>query len=89
MRGTVKDTLGLVNHDIVFGDVVVSPGELVDGDDDGIDVAPRGKLEAVLAVTCRRVEKEIEKTSVLKQGVSSVEFNKLDQVFQRLDLVEE
>jgi 4-hydroxy-4-methyl-2-oxoglutarate aldolase len=89
MRGTVKDTLGLVNHDIVFGDVVVSPGDLVVGDEDGIVVVPRGKLEAVLAATRRRVEKEIEKTAVLKQGVSSVEFNKLDQVFKRLDLVEE
>ena len=89
MRGTAKDTLGLVNHDIVFGDVVVSPGDLVVGDEDGIVVVPREKLEDVLAATRRRVEKEIEKTAVLKQGISSVEFNKLDQVFQRLDLVEQ
>ena len=88
MRGTAKDTLGLVNHDIVFGDVVVSPGDLVVGDEDGIVVVPREKLEDVLAATRRRVEKEIEKMAVLKQGISSVEFNKLDQVFQRLDLVE-
>lgn len=89
MRGTVKDTLGLVNHDIVFGDVVVSPGDLVVGDGDGIVVVPRAKLEDVLAATRRRVEKETEKTAVLQEGISSVEFNKLDQVFQRLGLVEE
>jgi 4-hydroxy-4-methyl-2-oxoglutarate aldolase len=89
MRGTVKDTLGLVNHDIVFGDVVVSPGDLVVGDEDGIVVVPREKLEDVLAATRRRVEKEIEKTAVLQEGMSSVEFNKLDQVFERLGLVEE
>lgn len=89
MRGTVKDTLGVVNHNIVFGDVVVSPGDLVVGDDDGIVVVPQAKLEDVLEATRRRVEKEIEKTAVLQEGISSVEFNKLDQVFQRLGLVEE
>lgn len=89
MRGTVKDTLGLVNHDIVFGDVLVSPGDLVIGDEDGIVVVRQAKLEEVLAATRLRVEKEIEKTAVFKEGISSVEFNKLDRVFQRLGLVEE
>ena len=33
MRGTVKKTLGFVNHPVLFGDVVVNPGDLVLGDD--------------------------------------------------------
>jgi len=88
MRGTVKQTLGSVNHPILFGDVVVNPGDLVLGDGDGIVVIPQSKLEVVLEATRLRVKKEIEKAAVLKQGVSSVEFNKLDQVFQNLGLVE-
>lgn len=88
MRGTAKDTLGLVNHDIVFGDVVVRPGDLVVGDADGIVIVSQTKIEEVLANTRQRVEKEKEKRAVLEQGVSSVEFNKLDQVFQRLKMVE-
>jgi 4-hydroxy-4-methyl-2-oxoglutarate aldolase len=89
MRGTAKDTLGSVNHTIVFGDVVVHPGDLVVGDDDGIVIVAQSKLDEVLAATHTRIEKEKDKRAVLKKGVSSVEFNKLDQVFQRLGLVEE
>ena len=89
MRGTTKQTLGSVNHPVLFGDVVVHPGDLVLGDDDGIVIIPQARLEEVLETTRSRVEKEKEKAAVLKQGVSSVEFNKLDRVFQTLGLVED
>ena len=89
MRGTVKNNLGSINHPILFGEVMVNPGDLVLGDDDGIVIISRPKLEEVLEATRLRVEKEKEKAAVLKQGVSSVEFNKLDRVFQSLGLVED
>jgi 4-hydroxy-4-methyl-2-oxoglutarate aldolase len=89
MRGTVKQTLCSVNHPILFADVVVNPGDLVLGDDDGMVIVPQSKLEEVLEATRLRVEKEKDKAAALKQGISSVELNKLDQVFQRLGLVED
>ena len=89
MRGTVKQTLGSVNHTVLFGDVVVNPGDLVLGDDDGIVIIPQSKLEEILEAPRRRVEKEKEKAAALKQGISSVELNKLDQVFERLGSVED
>jgi len=89
MRGTVKQTLGSVNHPVLFGDVVVNPGDLVLGDDDGIVIIARSKLEDVLEATRQRVEKEEEKAAALKQGISSVELNKLDRVFERLGSVED
>lgn len=89
MRGTVKQTLGSVNQSILFGEVVVNPGDLVLGDDDGIVIIPQSKLETVLQATRVRVKKEKEKAAALKQGVSSVEYNKLDEVFQNLGLVED
>ncbi|UCE53515.1 MAG: 4-carboxy-4-hydroxy-2-oxoadipate aldolase/oxaloacetate decarboxylase [Desulfobacterales bacterium] len=89
MRGTVKQTLGSVNQSILFGDVVVNPGDLVLGDEDGIVIIPQSKMKAVLEATRLRVKKEKEKAAALKQGVSSVEYNKLDQVFQNLGLVED
>jgi 4-hydroxy-4-methyl-2-oxoglutarate aldolase len=88
MRGTAKQTLGSVNHPILFGDVVVNAGDMVLGDDDGIVIIPRSKLEEVLEATRQRVKKEKEKAAALKQGISSVELNKLDQVFERLGSVE-
>lgn len=89
MRGTVKQTLGSVNHPVLFGDVVVNPGDLVLGDDDGIVIITQSKLEEVLEATRQRVEKEKEKAAALKQGISSVELNKLDQVFEILGSVED
>jgi 4-hydroxy-4-methyl-2-oxoglutarate aldolase len=89
MRGTVKQTLGSVNHPVLFGDVVVNSGDLVLGDDDGIVIIPQPKLEEVLEATRLRVEKEKEKAAALKQGISGVELNKLDQVFEILGLVED
>ena len=89
MRGTVKKTLGSVNHPVLFGDVVVNPGDLVLGDDDGMVIILQSKMQAVLEATRQRIEKEKGKAAALKQGVSSVELNKLDNVFQILGLVED
>jgi 4-hydroxy-4-methyl-2-oxoglutarate aldolase len=89
MRGTAKQTLGSVNQSVLFADVVVNPGDLVVGDDDGIVIIPQSKLEEVLAATHLRIEKEKDKAAALEQGISSVELNKLDKVFQYLGLVEE
>jgi 4-hydroxy-4-methyl-2-oxoglutarate aldolase len=89
MRGTVKGTLGRVNHPIVFGEVVVKPGDLVLGDDDGLVIVTRAEMEAVLKAARERVAKEVNKAADLAKGVSSVELNKLNKVFESLGLTEE
>ncbi|MBN2553103.1 MAG: 4-carboxy-4-hydroxy-2-oxoadipate aldolase/oxaloacetate decarboxylase [Spirochaetales bacterium] len=89
MRGTAKGTLGRINHPIVFGEVVVKPGDLVLGDDDGLVIVDRGEIEAVLEAARQRVAGEVKKAAELAGGVSSVELNKLDKVFESLNLVEE
>ena len=89
MRGTVKGTLGRVNHTIVFGGVVVKPGDLVLGDDDGLVIVDHKEIEAVLKAANERLAKEVGKAAELAKGVSSVELNKLDKVFESLGLVEE
>lgn len=89
IRGTTKSVLGSVNHSILFGEVVVNPGDLVLGDDDGLVIIPQANIETVLAASRKRVESEKQKAAVLASGVSSVEFNKLEPVFRNLGLVEE
>ncbi|MBZ4658508.1 MAG: Demethylmenaquinone methyltransferase [Desulfacinum sp.] len=89
IRGTTKGVLGLVNHPVLFGEVVVHPGDLILGDDDGIVVVERARVAHVLEASLKRVAKEEEKAEVLRSGVSSVSYNKLDAVFERLGLVEE
>jgi len=89
IRGTTKGVLGSVNLPILFGEVIVNPGDLVVGDDDGLVIVPRLEMEKVLAASRKRVEAEKQKAAVLAGGVSSVEFNKLEPVFRTLGLVEE
>ena len=88
IRGTVKSNLGLINHPTLFGDVMVNPGDLVLGDEDGIVIIPQDKMEEVLESTSRRVANEKDKAAALSKGVTSMELNKLDKVLQSLGAVE-
>ena len=89
IRGTTKGVLGKINHPLLFGEVVVHPGDLVLGDDDGMVVIPQAEIEKVLEAAKRRVEAEKVKSEKLRKGISSVELNKLDPVFASLGLVQE
>ena len=46
--GPVKDKLGKINDSIHCGGILVNPGDLVCGDDDGVCVVPRDMIEDVL-----------------------------------------
>ncbi|MHB1391512.1 MAG: 4-carboxy-4-hydroxy-2-oxoadipate aldolase/oxaloacetate decarboxylase [Clostridia bacterium] len=89
IRGTVKNTLGLINYPVVFGGMTVDPGDIILGDDDGMVVIKKSECEEVLEKVIKRVKAEEEKAKVLQTGISSVEYNKLAEVFERLGLVEE
>ena len=89
IRGTSKSVPGLVNHPTVFGSIVVQPGDLILGDDDGMVVVARAEAESVLEKALKRVAAEVKKSEQLRSGVSSVELNKLGKVFESLGLVEE
>jgi 4-hydroxy-4-methyl-2-oxoglutarate aldolase len=87
--GTTKTVLGLINHPILFGAVLIYPGDLILGDDDGIVVVRREECRTVLENSIQRIEAEKKKEEKLKSGTSSVELNKLDKVFEWLGLVED
>jgi len=87
--GTTKTGLGLINHPTLFGGVMVHPGDLILGDEDGMVVVDRGECKSVLERSIERTEAEKTKSVQLAAGVSSVEFNKLDKVFEFLGLGED
>lgn len=89
IRGTTKAILGLINYPTLFGGVVVNPGDLILGDDDGIVVIGRDEYEPVLEQTLKRIDSEKKKSAQLRKGISSVEINKLDKVFESLGLIEQ
>jgi 4-hydroxy-4-methyl-2-oxoglutarate aldolase len=59
------------------------------GDDDGMVVVRREDCKEVLESSLKRVSAEESKVTQLKAGVSSVELNSLDKVFESLGLGEE
>ena len=89
IRGTVKASLGLINYPINFGGTVVNPGDLILGDDDGMVVVRFQDCKEILDKSQERVQKEKMKAKVLMGGITSVEYNKLDKVFESLNLIEE
>ncbi len=86
ITGTAKNTLGLVNHPIIFGGAIVNPGDIVLGDDDGMVIIDRSKCDEIYTNSLKRVEKEIQKAELLKSGKTSVELNKLDNIFSALGM---
>lgn len=67
-RGPYKDGPGEINTDIAIGDMVVSPGDLVLGDDDGVLAIPFAEVEAVLAYAEKKQAAEAKTIEDIANG---------------------
>jgi 4-hydroxy-4-methyl-2-oxoglutarate aldolase len=65
MKGTVKATLGAINHTISCGGIVVNPGDFICGDDDGIVVIPCEMAAEIVDKAIAREVKEAESCKAL------------------------
>ena len=83
-QGTVKSTAGSVNVPVVLGGLVVSPGDVVCADDDGVVIVPRADAKWALAQTEARVAKEQETRARLASGELGVDFYGLRAKLQEL-----
>ncbi len=66
--GTVKETPGYVNVDIVCAGAIVHPGDIIVGDVDGVVVVPRQNAEAVVRACEARLAKEAKNRERLRAG---------------------
>jgi 4-hydroxy-4-methyl-2-oxoglutarate aldolase len=78
LTGASKDQPGTVGAAVRVGGVMVSLGDWVVGDVDGVAVIPINQLEQVLAAGRAREEKERSFFAALKSGTTTVELLDLD-----------
>lgn len=75
IRGTGKDraAIGWINAPILFGTLVVRPGDLVIGDEDGVVVVPPADAAKVIEAAERRDADELEICRRLEAGETTLE----------------
>ena len=67
-QGTVKATPGAVNVPISINGQMISPGDAVLADDDGVVVVPRAEVPQVLVASRARLDKEQKSRAAFRQG---------------------
>lgn len=80
--GSAKGTPGSINIPIQCGGVLVNPGDIVVGDDDGVVVVPRKMLGEVLERSKQRLEKEAKAREQFKLGATSMDLNDLGKILK-------
>jgi 4-hydroxy-4-methyl-2-oxoglutarate aldolase len=72
-RSAQKNTPGSINVAVQVGGVVVQPGDIVIGDDDGIVVVPLGIAPQVLRAATERQQVEYQQAQDIRNGKQALE----------------
>jgi 4-hydroxy-4-methyl-2-oxoglutarate aldolase len=83
-QGTVKATAGSVNVPVSIGGTLVSPGDVVVADDDGVVVVPRLNGSSVASAGRERASREDAARLAYARGELSLDRNDLRPLVERL-----
>ena len=81
-QGTVKSTPGSVNQPVVCGDILVSPGDIIVGDDDGVAVVPAKDASEVLTQAQQVIKKEADLRERVRKGETIYDMFELDKILK-------
>ncbi|QYN33546.1 4-carboxy-4-hydroxy-2-oxoadipate aldolase/oxaloacetate decarboxylase [Pseudonocardia sp. DSM 110487] len=88
-QGTVKETLADVQVPIVCADALITPGDVIVADDDGVCVVRQDAAAAVLDKARRRAEMEAGKRKLYADGRLSLDVNNIRALLQEKGLTYE
>lgn len=87
IKGTVKETIGTTNDQIIVGGEIINPGDVIVGDADGLVVVRRHEVAEAAKLSQVREDAEAGFIEAYKAGASVIEVSKLEPVLKAKGLI--